>query len=61
MDCILHGVAESRTQLNDFHFHSQLLRKALTLSWPHQTLCVLLAADRFAVISLLPKPSDWFL
>ena len=21
MDCIVHGVAKSRTQLNDFHFH----------------------------------------
>ena len=22
MDCIVHGVAKSRTRLNDFHFHS---------------------------------------
>ena len=24
MDCIVHGVAKSRTQLNDFHFHFPL-------------------------------------
>ena len=25
MDCIVHGVAKSRTQLNDFHFYFSLL------------------------------------
>ena len=24
MDCIVHGVAKSQTQLSDFHFHIQL-------------------------------------
>ena len=25
MDCIVHGVTKSQTQLSDFHFHSSLL------------------------------------
>ena len=29
MDCIDHGVAKSRTPLNDFHFHSCLSLKLL--------------------------------
>ena len=61
MDCIVHGVAESQTRLSDFHFHGKFLGKALTLSWPHQTLCVVLAAARFTVVSLSPQPSNWFL
>ena len=35
MDCMVHGVAKSRTQLSDFHFHFQ--------GHEHQT-CVLLVA-----------------
>ena len=26
MDCIVHGVTKSRTQLSDFHFHAQAPR-----------------------------------
>ena len=25
MDCIVHGVAKSQTQLSDFHFHSLII------------------------------------
>ena len=32
MDCIVHGVTESRTQLRDFHFHILTLIYILTLS-----------------------------
>ena len=31
MDCIVHGVAESRTQLSDFHFHNQGTKSAHTV------------------------------
>ena len=27
MDCIVHGVTKSQTQLSDFHFHFQIVRK----------------------------------
>ena len=27
MDCIVHGVAKSQTQLSDFHFHFHLPKK----------------------------------
>ena len=27
MDCIVHGVAKSRTQLSDFHFHFSCIHK----------------------------------
>ena len=29
MDCIVHGVAESRTRLSDFHFHPDGPRRGL--------------------------------
>ena len=29
MDCIVHGVTKSRTQLSDFHFHFVTLKKIL--------------------------------
>ena len=33
MDCIVHGVAKSQTQLSDFHFHF-LFRETLTCEFP---------------------------
>ena len=35
MDCIVHGVAKSRTRLRDFHFHFQEGTKALWLQIPN--------------------------
>ena len=34
MGCIVHGVAKSRTQLSDFHFHSLFIIKMLKYSQP---------------------------
>ena len=37
MDCIVHGVAKSQTQLSNFHFHTYLdwkLASAITASPP---------------------------
>ena len=34
MDCIVHGVAKSQTQLSDLHFHfTQSLRASQVTSW----------------------------
>ena len=35
MDCIVHGVAKSQTQLSDIHFHSRV-RIEDNFSFPHQ-------------------------
>ena len=35
MDCIVHGVAKSQTQLSDFHFHRSLSRPAELESFTH--------------------------
>ena len=39
-DCIIHGIAKSRTQLSDFHFHFQVrarvrikVRTSLVVKW----------------------------
>ena len=34
MDCIVHGVAKSRTRLNDFHFHPGSRRTPIQSWWP---------------------------
>ena len=40
MDCIVHGVAKSRTQLSDFHFHLfSLTLSCLHLLGPLHDLC----------------------
>ena len=33
MDCIVHVVAKSRTQLSDFHFHTKLKKKKENVLW----------------------------
>ena len=37
MDCIVHRIAKSRTQLSDFHFHTQ---DSILLTDSHQRLSV---------------------
>ena len=39
MDCIVHGVTKSRTQLRDFHFHNYLDYLSMILSFPHLAIC----------------------
>ena len=61
MDCIVHGVAKSRTQLSNFHFHFQSpscstpygMYMCLT-SVPHSSLSVLTAVIPRAWLSAWP-------
>ena len=39
MDCIVHGVTKSQTQLRDFHFHNYLDYLSMILSFPHLAIC----------------------
>ena len=46
MDCIVHGVAKSQTQLSDFHFHFHLgiyLIPLIFASWPFKEKNLLIA------------------
>ena len=37
MDCIVHGVAKSQTQLNDFHFQSGYTQNSEKAMAPHSS------------------------
>ena len=38
MDCIVHGVAKSRTQLSDFHFHYPSADEQINELWEIHTM-----------------------
>ena len=44
MDCIIHGVAKSRTQLSNFHFHFLWIQAHM---WEHQILGLALQKKKF--------------
>ena len=50
MDFIVHGVAKSRRQLNDFHFHFHLWRQNASHSCSQTTVCGVLR-----VIGMIPN------
>ena len=45
MDCIVHGVANSQTQLNDFHFQLSTFGKASSFPIPHVRVQSYLSSD----------------
>ena len=52
MDCIVHGVAKSRTQLSDFHFR----RRSYWIRWPLTPVTVvLIRRERFGDTQTHPK------
>ena len=50
LDCIVHGVAKSRRQLNDFHFHFHLWRQNASHSCSQTIVC-----GALRVIGMIPN------
>ena len=53
MDCVVHGVAKSQTQLSDFHFHPNSYIEVLTLSTSE---CDCIGCRTFKEVKILRPP-----